>query len=101
MFTAERRSFKKNLRTDRSKYYSEYLETSLKDEPKSFWSYIKNLRQEHQGIADLKNGTNVVSNSKDKAEVLNQQFTSVFTKEGPGELPELGEPYPSKFPSST
>ena len=95
VFTAERRSFKKNLRTARSKYYSEYLETSLKDEPKSFWSYIKNLRQEHQGIADLKNGTNVVSNSKDKAQVLNQQFTSVFTKEGPGELPELGEPYPS------
>ena len=27
--------------------------------------------------------------------MLNQQFTSVFTKEGPGELPELGEPYPS------
>ena len=35
------------------------------------------------------------SQPTDKAEVLNQQFTSVFTKEGPGELTEMGEPYPS------
>ena len=36
-----------------------------------------------------------MSDNKGKADLLNKQFSSVFTKEGTGEIPLLGVPYPS------
>ena len=46
------------------------------------------------GVADLKHDGILVSDSTKKAEILNQQFTSVFTVEKAGDLPDLGDsPY--------
>ena len=94
-FAEARKIMKKNLRQARAKYQADFLESSLKDDPKSFWTYVKDLRKEHQGIADLKSEDHLVSDNKTKADILNKQFSSVFTKEGPGEIPSLGVPYPS------
>jgi hypothetical protein len=44
------------------------------------WKYVKSKRQESGGIAPLKKGTNLISDSKGKAELLLNQFKSVFTK---------------------
>jgi hypothetical protein len=37
---------------------------------KPFWKYIKSKRQDAGGIASLKNGSNLISDSKGKAELL-------------------------------
>ena len=47
---------------------------------KPFWKYIKSKRQDARGIAPLKKGANLISDSKGKAELLLNQFKSVFTK---------------------
>ena len=66
--------------------------------PKVFWSYIKNLRKDNQGVSDLKVDGKLVSEDKQKAEALNDQFRSVFTEEGTGQIPNLGR---SPFPDIT
>ena len=45
-------------------------------------------------MADLKHDGIFVSDSTKRAEILNQQFASVFTVEKAGDLPDLGDsPY--------
>jgi hypothetical protein len=46
-------------------------------------------------IPELKRNTEILSEPKDKANVLNDQYTSVFTREPPGQLPDIdGTPIP-------
>ena len=60
-----------------------------KRNPKSFWSYVKAKTSTRSGIGDLKrdDGT-IASTDKEKAQVLNDFFQSVFTEEPDGELPK-------------
>lgn len=47
-----------------------------------FWSYIKSKGQEFSGVAPLKNKAGFIqSDNLSKANILNDQFHSVFTKE--------------------
>ena len=47
-----------------------------------FWQYIKSRRQDSTGIGSLRTPSgNVVTELSDKAEILNNQFKSVFTVE--------------------
>ena len=55
---------------------------------KPFWKYIKSKRQDAGGIASLKNGSNLISDSIGKAELLLDQFKSVFTKTTDNTLPK-------------
>ena len=48
---------------------------------KRFWNYIKSLRKDSTGIAPLKDNGRLFNTSKDKADILNRQYQSVFTKE--------------------
>ena len=51
---------------------------------KPFWKYVKSKRQDANGIAPLKKGTTLVNDSKGKAEILLDQFKSVFTNQPKG-----------------
>ena len=64
---------------------------------KRFWRYIKGKRQDNIGISALKSQTgNIVTESSEKAEILNDQFKSVFTVEDTSCIPDKGtSPYPS------
>lgn len=75
--------------------YMEDISNSYKDKPKKFWSYIKSKGQEWVGVAPLKNSMGFIqSDNKNKAEILNQQFKSVFTKENLQDFPDKGpSPY--------
>ena len=62
-----------------------------------FWSYIKSKGQEFSGVAPLKNKAGFIqSDNLSKANILNDQFHSVFTNEDHTHFPDKGpSPYPT------
>ena len=61
---------------------------------KLFWQYIKAKRRDSAGIAILKSHGKEFTKPKKKADILNEQYDSVFTLEDPV-LPQLPDsPYP-------
>jgi len=87
----------KDIRQSHRRYMTNIISTSYKERPKQFWSYIKSRKQEAVGIAPLKNRDGFIhSDSKAKAEILNDQFRSVFTEEDTTTMPDKGpSPHPT------
>ena len=56
---------------------------SLTDNPKKFWSYVRNSKSENLGIPPLRNSDSsvCVTDNEDKAESLNPYFHFIFTQE--------------------
>ena len=84
----------------RSSHYK-YLQNAVNSasdtvNQKSFWRYIKSKRHDSTGIGSLKTPTgDVVTESSDKAEILNNHFKSVFATEALHNVPNMGmSPYP-------
>ena len=63
---------------------------------KCFWSFVKSLLKDNSGVAPLKDQGKMQGDQVDKANILNRQYESVFTKETEDEqTPVLqGNPYP-------
>jgi hypothetical protein len=57
---------------------------------KPFWNYVKALRRDVFGVSPLSSNGRIVSTAQEKAEALNTQFCSVFTKEDLSTVPDLG-----------
>jgi hypothetical protein len=77
------------------KYFDDILNTSITDNPKKFYSYIKQKKSGQSNIPVIKRNTEILSEPKDKAIVLNDPYTPVFTREPPGQLPDIdGTPIP-------
>ena len=63
------------------------LEDDNTNNPNRFWSFINSKRAESTGVAPLRKEGILCSNSLNaKANILNDQFTSVFLYELPGEV---------------
>ena len=61
---------------------------------KKFWGYIKSVKKDTSGVFPIKKDGVLVSGSNGKADILNQQYTSVFTREDINSTPDLGiSPY--------
>ena len=61
---------------------------------KRLFQYINSLRKECSGVPTLKQGDRLITDTIGKAEALNDQYQSVFTKEPPGPIPDKGpSPY--------
>ena len=89
-------AIQRETRTTEKTYMEEIVSGDLKQNPKRFYSYIKSKRQE-SGVSSLidKNGF-LQSESTKRAEVLNDQFVSVYTDEDTKSIPHKGpSPYPS------
>ena len=56
--------------------------------PKRFWGFIKGKRTESSGVAPLRKEGILHSDSTVKADILNDQFTSVFTREDTKDIPQ-------------
>ena len=84
------------IRRSHRGYMQEVVSESYKGNNKKFWSYIKSARQESTGVSPLKNEDGFLkSDSTSKANILNRQFESVFTKEDTSTMPDKGpSPYP-------
>ena len=85
----------RETRTTEKTYMEEVVSGELMQNPKRFSSYIKSKRQESEGVSSLidKNGF-LQSDSTKRAEVLNDQFVSAYTKEDTERLLSKG---PSSF----
>ena len=90
-FKSLRKKLHQEMTRSRNQYTSEFLVQSVKDTPKSFWSFIKKVKSDKVGVADLEINGSVISDSKAKAEALNSQFVSVFTDEDLSQIPSLGK----------
>ena len=67
---------------------------NVKESPKKFWQYANSKRKTKSGISELKyknkeGSITTTKGDKEKAEVLAEFFTSVFTNEPDGELPHI------------
>ena len=65
------------------------LASEAKTNPNGIWKYAKSKTSSRSGIPNLqKTDGNLAKSDKEKAEVLNDFFKSVFTTEAPGPTPE-------------
>ena len=76
-----RRQTTKALATSYKSYVNNQIGDSLKTNPKRFWTFIKANKRENIGIPTLRVNDKPTTNDRDKANALNNQFTSVFTSE--------------------
>jgi hypothetical protein len=57
--------------------------------PKLFWNYIKNKKKDRCRVATLKRNGLTFSDSRTKSNILNSQFSSVFTSEDLSNMPDM------------
>ena len=72
---------RKDAYKETKKSYKKYIASVCSDSPKRFWSFIKSLKVDSIGIPTLKRNGKLESDNVCKAEILNDQFKSVFTVE--------------------
>ena len=82
------------LHSSYHRYLNNLLDPEKDTTSKSFWKYIKARKQDTMGIGTLKSGVSIADTPLEKANMLNNQFTSVFTKENQEYIPDKG---PSPF----
>ena len=84
---AKYKELKKETQKKCKEAFSNYISTVIcetdesRQTNKKFWSYVKSLKRDSTGVAPLKKEGITFSDSKNKAEILNQQFASVFTRD--------------------
>ena len=101
MFKDLRKATKKRLTIAHNNYLLDLLKTDDMDletrKPtitKRFWTYIRSKRQDNVGVTPLVINDDVVSDSREKANLLSNYFKSVFTKEDLQNMPpEATSPY--------
>ena len=87
----------KIMKKTRWEYINNILvEGFAENNTKPFWKLVKSRRQENIGVPPLKVDGNLISDSKQKAEILNSQFQSVFTKDNNNNNAKMNGP---EFPS--
>ena len=65
-FRVARKQMHKRLKEAREAYISDYLGEAIEENPKRFWSYIKQLNKEELGIADFEINGSIISDNKSK-----------------------------------
>ena len=59
----------------------------IKDDRKSFFAYVRRKSKSNVKVKSLSTGQGLISDAKQKAQVLNDFFGSVFTKEDITDIP--------------
>ena len=89
-----RKEVRNLMHTEYYKYINNLLEPESDKTSQSFWKYIKSRKQDSVSIGTLKDNGRIAESAKDKAEMFNQTFCSVFTREDLDNIPDKGpSPY--------
>ena len=67
--------------------------------PKRFWNFIKSRKKDSIGVAHLKKERLTFFDSVNKANIMGDQFSFVFTQEDVSELPDLGQSQTPSVPT--
>ncbi|XP_071133080.1 uncharacterized protein [Mytilus edulis] len=94
---ASKKSAKKNLRKQRS-IISTTPFTKVYKKTKPFWRYVKSRRHENIGILAMKQNGALVNDNKEKANILLNQFESVFTKDTLNATPNIDKKVGKSIP---
>ena len=91
------RNLRKKSQSDLKTAHWDYLNTILTedDNNKGLWRYLKGTRKDSCSVSTLASGDRVRNTPCDKAEMLNIQFSLVFTRENHWNVPPAK---PSPFP---
>lgn len=91
------REVKKETRRQNRQAYQQYVNSFIQeDSAKNLWRYVKSRKCDHAGVAPLTKDGLTYSDSSIKADILNDQFCSVFTDENLASMPTLGaSPHPN------
>ena len=93
---------KRQLRQTEWQHINEVIDQGLQENnTKPFWNYVKSKKEDNIGIAPLKDKGNLVRDCKGRAEILVDQFLSVFTKEDSRDLPEVSSRVADDIPHLT
>ena len=65
------------------------LDASISERQKNVWGFVKARRQDNIGVHPLQHNDDIISDSPRKANVLNNYFFSIFTKENTSVMPSL------------
>ena len=89
----------KECRKAHNRYLQQLTNPDYDTNHKRLWSYIKSKRQENFGIPTLKDSNGTYTSYESRENILNNYFSTVFTKENVVNLPNLdSSPYPSIDP---
>ena len=93
------KSLKKQMQFDcrraHQKHINDMICGDMANNPNKFWSYIKSKRCDNTGVASLFSDGQLHSDNISKTRLLNDQFSSVFTRTNTSGLPNLGpSPHP-------
>ena len=94
-----KRQTQRAIRSARWSFLRNKFSESLEQKnSKPLWRYIKSKRQDGNGVSPLKENGHLHSDSRRKAEILNNQFCSVFTSEDTTNIPKLTGPPNTEMP---
>ena len=82
-FRRDRNLVSRLVKESHSNYLNNVIGPCLDENPKKFWSHIRNCKSEDNGIPPLRSDSRLCSTDKDKAEALNSYFYSFFKEELP------------------
>ena len=84
------RNIATNSVNDAKKKFEHKIIHEVKTNPKNFWNYVKYKTKTKSNIAGLENNQgDIVNEDKQKAEIFNQYFSSVFTDEETSNIPSI------------
>ena len=90
------KTLKKAINKASKQAYWKYTETILTESEenqnsnnKKLWTFVKHKKTDSIEIAPLKKNGILKDEPREKAEVLNKQFSSVFTTDSPTDFPDL------------
>ena len=89
-YRTAKKLMQQECRLAHTKYLSDVLNSTSSRGHKNLWSYVKSKRRDQVSIPPLEVNRVIVSDAQEKAELINQQFTSVFTHENTSTLPDIG-----------
>ena len=93
------RECKQKLRKAEWQHINKVINEGLQNNnTKPFWNYAKSKREDNIGIAPLKSKGQLISDPKGRAEILVDQFVSVFTKDVGRDLPDVSNQVENDIP---